>query len=226
MTTDTFTIGGVQLRFTAIQDRGLGGLSIGLLDNSGGLTPGLISGNSALMALNFCVGTRAFAFGSAAVSDDNVVEWGGAGLGWTAGTPVELSIGSSCSLPPRDVPPPRVTSTTTRRPRPTVTSPRNTVPRVNPTRTTTTTTTAVGGDGFVAPQRVAACDLPTDTQVVGLLPFTDVNAGSLAAADIARIYGLDITVGVTPTMFEPDSAVTREQMAMFLARLYRTLTTK
>ena len=55
-------------------------------------------------------------------------------------------------------------------------------------------------------------------------PFTDVAASS-ASADIARIYGLGITTGTTATTYTPKTPVTRAQMASFLTRLYRSLTT-
>ena len=55
-------------------------------------------------------------------------------------------------------------------------------------------------------------------------PFTDLPADSLAADDIARIWGLGITTGATPSTLAPAENVTREQMASFLARLYRVLT--
>ncbi|MCY4492388.1 MAG: S-layer homology domain-containing protein, partial [Acidimicrobiaceae bacterium] len=55
-------------------------------------------------------------------------------------------------------------------------------------------------------------------------PFTDIN-DSFAFDDIGRIYGLDITQGTSDDTYSPKQAVTREQMAAFLARLYRALTT-
>ena len=53
--------------------------------------------------------------------------------------------------------------------------------------------------------------------------FTDINADP-NADDIARIYGLGITTGTTPTTYSPDSPVIRGHMALFLARLYKQLT--
>lgn len=41
---------------------------------------------------------------------------------------------------------------------------------------------------------------------------------------IAQIFGLGVTTGTTPTTFAPRAGVTREQIASFVARLYRTLT--
>ena len=54
-------------------------------------------------------------------------------------------------------------------------------------------------------------------------PFTDVPADSFAANDIARIFGLGITTGTTPTTYNPNTNITRTQMASFLARLYQKL---
>ncbi len=54
-------------------------------------------------------------------------------------------------------------------------------------------------------------------------PFTDVPATSFAKADIDCIYGLGITTGTSPTTYSPANPVTREQMAAFLARLWRAL---
>lgn len=54
--------------------------------------------------------------------------------------------------------------------------------------------------------------------------FTDVSAAStFSFADIGCIRILGITTGVSPTAYAPGSPVTREQMASFLARLYRGL---
>jgi len=55
-------------------------------------------------------------------------------------------------------------------------------------------------------------------------PFTDIPAGSFATADIACIYNLGITTGTSTTTYSPGRDVTREEMAAFLARLYRKLT--
>ncbi len=57
----------------------------------------------------------------------------------------------------------------------------------------------------------------------GLVPFTDVG-GSFAADDIACIYFLGVTAGSSsPTTYSPGDSVTREEMAAFLARLWRAL---
>ena len=55
--------------------------------------------------------------------------------------------------------------------------------------------------------------------------FTDIDRRSPEQQQaIAQIYGLGVTTGTTPTTFSPRAGVTREQMASFVARLYRTLT--
>ena len=54
------------------------------------------------------------------------------------------------------------------------------------------------------------------------VPFDDLSTGSSTHwDDIARIYGLDITTGTSATTYSPLDNVTRQQMASFLARLYR-----
>ena len=56
-------------------------------------------------------------------------------------------------------------------------------------------------------------------------PFFDLDDVSPVHRDnIAFIYGLGVTTGVTSTTYDPRGAVTRAQMASFLARLYRVLT--
>ncbi|MCQ3813826.1 MAG: S-layer homology domain-containing protein, partial [Acidimicrobiia bacterium] len=50
-------------------------------------------------------------------------------------------------------------------------------------------------------------------------------ADSFASQDVGRVYGLGITTGTSNTTYSPKDQVTREQMAAFLARLYRVLTT-
>ena len=53
---------------------------------------------SSLSSLNFCVGSTALAFSSSSASGGvNTRQWSSTGLTWTAGTAVELSIGSSCA---------------------------------------------------------------------------------------------------------------------------------
>ncbi|MBI3955841.1 S-layer homology domain-containing protein [Candidatus Gottesmanbacteria bacterium] len=50
------------------------------------------------------------------------------------------------------------------------------------------------------------------------VPFTDIGGGDITWAQkpIARIYGLKVTAGVSPTQFGPYLNVTREQMATFI----------
>ncbi len=52
--------------------------------------------------------------------------------------------------------------------------------------------------------------------------FTDV-AGDANEDDIARIAGLKITTGTTPTTYAPDAPVIRGHMALFLTRLYKVV---
>ena len=53
--------------------------------------------------------------------------------------------------------------------------------------------------------------------------FTDISADP-NADDIARIFGLEITIGTTPTTYSPDIPVIRGYMALFLTRLYKQAT--
>lgn len=64
----------------------------------------------------------------------------------------------------------------------------------------------------------------TGEACVGPAPFTDVAATSYAAADIGCLYGLGITTGTSADTYSPHQPVTRAQMAVFLSRLYDTLT--
>lgn len=50
-------------------------------------------------------------------------------------------------------------------------------------------------------------------------PFIDL-PGNYADSSIARIFGLDLTTGTSPTMYSPYDDVTRVQMAALLARFY------
>jgi hypothetical protein len=54
-------------------------------------------------------------------------------------------------------------------------------------------------------------------------PFIDVAPESFAYDDIARIHELAITTGTSDTTYSPTQTVDREQMAAFLARVYRLL---
>ena len=55
-------------------------------------------------------------------------------------------------------------------------------------------------------------------------PFVDVPETSYAYADIGCLYELGITTGTSADTFSPHQPVTRGQMAVFLSRLYETLT--
>ena len=55
-------------------------------------------------------------------------------------------------------------------------------------------------------------------------PFTDVVASSYAYGPVGCIYNLGVTTGISPTEYGPADTVTRAQMAVFLERLYNTLT--
>ena len=54
------------------------------------------------------------------------------------------------------------------------------------------------------------------------VPFTDTDS-VISRADIACIYGLGITTGTSPRNYSPERFVDRDQMASFLARLWRAL---
>jgi len=64
----------------------------------------------------------------------------------------------------------------------------------------------------------------TATSCTGSHPFTDIGPASYAYTSVGCIYELGITTGTSPTTFSPKDPVTREQMASFLARIYRALT--
>ena len=93
LTEDEFSLGGKDYTFLRILDNDLGGsdyLAVTIRPSSG--APG-----DDLKALNFCVGTRAFALteledagGTANLADTDV--------GWAVGDTVQLSIGASCDL--------------------------------------------------------------------------------------------------------------------------------
>ena len=76
---------------------------------------------------------------------------------------------------------------------------------------------------YVPPPPPPPPETPVDAPVVET-PFTDLDEASTHHDNIARIFGLGITVGTTDTTFSPNDTVTRQQMATFLARLYKTLT--
>ena len=74
-------------------------------------------------------------------------------------------------------------------------------------------TTAVEPTEPTEPAGLAPCPSPA-------LPFDDTRS-VIALADIACIYGLGITTGTSATTYDPDGLVDRNQMASFLARLWR-----
>ena len=53
-------------------------------------------------------------------------------------------------------------------------------------------------------------------------PFTDVAADHWAASEIACMYTLGVAQGTSATQFSPDSTLTRAQIAVMAARLWRT----
>ncbi len=59
--------------------------------------------------------------------------------------------------------------------------------------------------------------------VVESLPFGDVTEDSSYFSEVACIYGLGVTQGKTTTSYDPDSTVTRGQMASLLSRLWPKL---
>jgi len=61
--------------------------------------------------------------------------------------------------------------------------------------------------------------------VGGALVFEDIPSDSFALADIGCILSLNVTHGTSAATYNPSGNVTREQMAAFLARLYRAIVT-
>ncbi len=55
-------------------------------------------------------------------------------------------------------------------------------------------------------------------------PFGDVPESSFAHEPVDCIYNLGVTTGTSPVTYSPDNAVTREQMAAFMRRLYEAMT--
>ena len=68
-------------------------------------------------------------------------------------------------------------------------------------------------------ERVAGSEAPAaDTE------FTDIaERNDEQQAAIGQLLGLGVTTGTTPTTYSPSDNVTREQMASFVARMYRVL---
>jgi hypothetical protein len=77
------------------------------------------------------------------------------------------------------------------------------------------------GDDPPAPEnwqvRVVGCDDVVNFQLIKATPFTDID-GNPFRLSIIWLYHEGITGGCTSTLFCPKDAVTREQMASFLAR--------
>ena len=93
--------------------------------------------------------------------------------------------------------------------------------------TTGTTGTTYSPKDFVTREQMAAFLARLRRVLEGYCaspesPFTDVPDSSFAKLDVACLFGLKITTGTTPTTYSPNDFVTREQMASFLARFYRT----
>lgn len=85
------------------------------------------------------------------------------------------------------------------------------------------TLTVTDTDGYT---RSASFDLTTGRAVCDDTPdpFTDVSPTSYARLDITCIYNLGVTTGSSATTYTPSAFVTREMMASFIMRLYRSLT--
>lgn len=52
------------------------------------------------------------------------------------------------------------------------------------------------------------------------IPFADVPANEWYAKDVASAYYAGLVTGVTPSTFQPNAVITREQMALMLVRAY------
>ena len=91
LTSNSFTVGSSSYSFQHIEYYSSGALS-------GQLTVTFVQSTLGddLKALNFCIGTNAFALSAAT---NNFEAWPNANLGWSIGDTVELSIGSSCAPP-------------------------------------------------------------------------------------------------------------------------------
>ena len=73
------------------------------------------------------------------------------------------------------------------------------------------------------PPVAASSPNPEPAPDPGTYPFADVPPASFAYDDIADIHGLGITTGTSNSTYSPADTVDREQMAAFLARVYRLL---
>ena len=88
LTDGNFSVGGQDYSFSTIFDADDGSFSITVSHAI----------NTALSQLNFCVGSTDFALSAASISEsDRRADWSNANLVWTVGTPVSLSIGTSCA---------------------------------------------------------------------------------------------------------------------------------
>ena len=68
-------------------------------------------------------------------------------------------------------------------------------------------------------------ELLTGETCTGDHPFLDVNAASFADAAVGCLYGLGLTTGTSATTYSPADPVSRLELALFLSRLYRLITT-
>ena len=95
--------------------------------------------------------------------------------------------------------------------------------------TTGTGPTAFSPDDPVTREQIAAFaarfyETVTDTRCHGTHPFDDVPPTSFAAVAVGCVASLGVTTGTSATTYSPYDAVTREQMAAYVGRLYRAIT--
>ncbi len=96
--------------------------------------------------------------------------------------------------------------------------------------TTGTSATTYSPQNFVTREQMAAFLARLYRKVTGEVcrsvptGFTDVPVSSYAYRDVGCIKDLGVTTGTSATTYSPQNFVTREQMAAFLARLYRKVT--
>ncbi|MEM9203597.1 MAG: S-layer homology domain-containing protein, partial [Actinomycetota bacterium] len=95
--------------------------------------------------------------------------------------------------------------------------------------TTGTSATTYAPDAVVTREQMAAFlsrlyrQITGDACDAGSSSFTDVAASSYAVRDVECLRVLGVTTGTSATTYSPNAAVTREQMAAFLARLFRAI---
>ena len=92
-----------------------------------------------------------------------------------------------------------------------------------------TSATTYSPNDFVTREQMAAFverfyEMITGKECTGSHPFVDVAVSSFAFESIGCISALGITTGTSPTTYDPKAVVTRDQMASFVARLYRLVT--